>query len=162
MVGLSEPFKLLARREGPTESGYSYAMENDKGKLDWTEGKEKKGKRRALFKEWKTARWENLPLWNKVRAFRLEMVPSDGYSRRTAAELLTLANQLVLPQPHMGGNTTAEQWARSVVHSATLGKSSSAPGKRGYVIHPTWCCVVFCCHGYNERWLREEMWGIAA
>lgn len=42
MVGLSEPFKLLARREGPTESGYSYAMENDKGKLDWTEGKERK------------------------------------------------------------------------------------------------------------------------
>lgn len=42
MVGLSEPFKLLARREGPTESGYSYAMENDKGKLDWAEGKEKK------------------------------------------------------------------------------------------------------------------------
>lgn len=34
MVGLSEPFKLLAGREGPTESGYNYAMEKDKGKLD--------------------------------------------------------------------------------------------------------------------------------
>lgn len=41
MVGLSEPFKLLATREGPTESGYNYAMEKDKGELDWTEGKEK-------------------------------------------------------------------------------------------------------------------------
>lgn len=154
MVGLSEPFKLLARGEGPTESGYSYAMENDKGKLDWTEGKEK-GKRRALLKEWKTARCENLPLWHKVRAFLLETVPSDEYSRRTAVELLTLANQFVLPQPHMGRNTKAEQWARSVVHSATLGKSKSAPGKRGYVIRPTWCCVVLCCHGDRERWLRE-------
>lgn len=48
MVGLSEPFKLLATREGPMESGYNYAMEKDKGKLDWTEGKEKE--RRALFK----------------------------------------------------------------------------------------------------------------
>lgn len=34
MMGLSEPFKLLARREGPTESGYNYAMEKHKGKLD--------------------------------------------------------------------------------------------------------------------------------
>lgn len=49
MVGLSKPFKLLARGERPTESGYNYAMEKDKGKLDRTEGKEKKGKRRAGF-----------------------------------------------------------------------------------------------------------------
>lgn len=90
MVGLSESFKLLARREGPTESGYSYAMEKDKGKLDWTGGGE------ALLKERKTARWENLPLWNKVRAFLLETLPLDEYSRRTAVELLTLTSLFYL------------------------------------------------------------------
>lgn len=61
MVGLSEPFKILATREGPMESGYNYAMEKDKGKLDWTEGKEKERGEHYL-KEWKTALWENLPL----------------------------------------------------------------------------------------------------
>lgn len=42
VVGLSEFLKLLDRRRGPTESGYNYAMEKDKGKLDWMEGKERK------------------------------------------------------------------------------------------------------------------------
>lgn len=62
MVGLSEPFKLLARREGPTDSGYNYAME--KARESWTERKEKKRKERGehYLKEWKTALWENLPL----------------------------------------------------------------------------------------------------
>lgn len=66
MLGFSEPLTLLARREGPTESGYNYAMEKDKGKLDWAEGKQRGG---HYLKEWKTPLWENLPLWNKVRAF---------------------------------------------------------------------------------------------
>lgn len=51
--------------------------------------------------------------------------------------MLTLANQFVLPQPQMGRNTKAEQWARPVVHSATLGKSNPAPGKKRYVTRPT-------------------------
>lgn len=51
----------MATREGPMESGYNYAMEKDKGKLDWTEGKEKERGEHYL-KEWKTALWENLPL----------------------------------------------------------------------------------------------------
>ncbi len=64
MVGLSKPSKLLARRKGPTESGYNYAMEKDMGKLDPTEGKENENKERGerSLKEWKTAQWENLPL----------------------------------------------------------------------------------------------------
>lgn len=51
MVGLSEPFKLLARREGPTESGYNYAMEKRQGKagLKSRKRKERKEERRALF-----------------------------------------------------------------------------------------------------------------
>lgn len=54
MVGLSEPFKLLARGEGPTESGYNYAMEKDR------EERNERGK--YYLKEWKTALWENLAL----------------------------------------------------------------------------------------------------
>lgn len=34
VVGLSEPFMLLARGQGPTESGNNYAMEKDEAKLD--------------------------------------------------------------------------------------------------------------------------------
>lgn len=44
LVGLSESFKLLARGVGPTESSCNYAMEKDKGKLEWKERKKKKGK----------------------------------------------------------------------------------------------------------------------
>lgn len=59
MVGLSKSFKLLATREGPTESGYNYAMENRAGKAG-ANGREEK--RRALFKRMETVGWENLPL----------------------------------------------------------------------------------------------------
>lgn len=151
MVGLSKPFQLLARGEGPTESGYNYAMEKDKGKLEWTEGKEKKGKRIALFKKWKTALWENLPLSNKVTPVFLETMPH----MMTIPEGLWLncwhwSICFFLPRPQSRRNTKAEEWARPVVHSATLGKSNPAPGKKLYVIDPTWCCVVFCCHGDGD------------
>lgn len=41
MVGLSKSFKLLATREGPTESGYNYAMEK-KSRESWSEWKGRK------------------------------------------------------------------------------------------------------------------------
>lgn len=64
--------------------------------------------------------------------------------------MLTLANPFFIPQPQRGRNTKAEQWARPLVQCATLGKGSPAPGKKRYVIHPTWCCVVLHCHGDGE------------